>query len=130
MGTNRSGFPNVWGDSPRGAGLDLRGFDSPGWLSSGGTLNTQVTTMPRLHPVAELANRVEDNDQISEAAISSLDRSEMKALLAELGGDSLGWDADEVWDAVYEGEGSASVTKAELAGLVKFVSDLMAEGGD
>lgn len=82
------------------------------------------------HPAEESAERLE-NGNIEQSMLRKRDRAELKyIILAVAGEDNLAWDMDRIQDEVFEGEGSATVSKDELVTLAEYVAECaaLAEG--
>lgn len=78
------------------------------------------------HPAEESAERLK-NGNVETSMLNKRDRAELKYIILSVAGeDALAWDMDKIQDEVFEGEGSATVSKDELVSLAEFVAECRA----
>lgn len=76
------------------------------------------------HPAVEAAERLENDGDAS--MLNKRTRAELKFIVNELV-DGAMWDEDELADDVFNGDGSATVSKTELIALAETVARLSTE---
>jgi hypothetical protein len=71
------------------------------------------------HPAVEAAERAQNGEETN---LRSLDRKELKYVIAQIGGDALDWDESDLKEAVASGDGAGGVSKDELVALIDYMT--------